>query len=161
MIAGYKFLGSNRTNLSGKANRGSRGIGVLIKKSMYSCFSVKIGIKIDDNVLSVILTSNKNNECIVIYCVYLPPDMSRFGQNNENILNWLLLDIYNNQNVDATVICGDFNARIGNKKDTSEYDNIPERKHLDCVTNEQGNKLLNFINDMRGCHEWKDNTTPG
>ena len=49
------------------------------------------------------------------------------------------------------IICGDFNARIGEKQHCQFYDDVSQRKALDIVTNRQGDLLLNFVNDIKGC----------
>ena len=53
---------------------------------------------------------------------------------------------------DAVIICGDFNARIGNTNDANDcIDNIPNRGSMDNIQNQHGKSFLEFLNDSRCC----------
>ena len=108
-------------------------------------------MEFDDNVLGLRLCCNDTNEILIVYCVYLPPDSSRYGQYNETILNTLVMDIYKHSEANNILVCGDFNARTGNLPDTLEFDDISERIVIDETVNRQGKKLLDFVGDIRGC----------
>ena len=43
------------------------------------------------------------------------------------------------------------NARIGEKPDCLDYESLMVRRTLDTVSNKQGEKLIAFVNDMKGC----------
>lgn len=54
--------------------------------------------------------------------------------------------------IDAIVICGDFNSRIGNAQDINNtVDNIPCRLVKDQTQNQHGNSFIEFLNDTRIC----------
>ena len=91
------------------------------------------------------------NEYVVVYCIYLPPDSSKYGQNNENVLNLLTIEMYKHANTKNILICGDFNARAGTRNECDDKDGISNHKNPDTIVNAQGLKLLNFISDIRGC----------
>ena len=63
----------------------------------------------------------------------------------------MTVEVYRQHKANNVVICGDFNARIGEKSDTIHCDSLPERHVLDKTTNSYGDKLLTFINDIKGC----------
>ncbi len=49
-------------------------------------------------------------------------------------------------------LCGDFNARTGNLKDSIEdIDSMPPRHVLDNVVSDHGEALINCVNDCRLC----------
>ena len=89
------------------------------------------------------------NEQTVIFCVYLPTESSRYGLENEQVLNTLTIEVYKYCEADTIIVCGDFNVRIGNKCDAIDSEVI--RKSIDTVSNSQGQKLITFVNDIKGC----------
>ena len=150
-IEGFNFIGLNRKLTNNKALRSSGGIGIFFKQSLNDIFNIDICHQFRDNVLGIKLTSKFENESLLVYCVYLPPDGSRYAGQNEEILNRLVIEIYQQYETDNIIICGDFNARIGCKPDITAWDNVKPRKSLDNIWNAQGEKLLTFINDARCC----------
>ena len=105
----------------------------------------------DDNILGIKLTCPKDGETIIVYCVYLPPEGSCYSAGNENILNNLTIEIYRNSEADTILICGDFNARIGNNSDIQSWDDMSPRQVIDSTHNAQGEKLLTLVNNIKGC----------
>ena len=151
-VEGYVFFGLNRQIDIGRVYRGSGGVGLLIKNELLANYSLGKIMKIEDNVISVVLTCKMSGETICVFSVYLPPENSKHGLNNEQVLNKLTIAIYDLVNIDYVFICGDFNARIGNKDDSLlSGSEMLKRKILDEVCNAQGTKLLEFVNNIRGC----------
>ena len=70
-----------------------------------------------DNVLGIQLKCKHSSEIIVIYVVYLPPVSSKYGKLNEEILNKLTIELYRQVESEYVIICGDLNARIGDRDD--------------------------------------------
>ena len=124
-VPGYHFIGRNRELLNTKANRGSGGVGILIKNSMINTHHMTTIYTHKDNVIAIKLECKLSGQEIVIFCVYLPPEHSRYGSDNEEILNGITMEIYKHCEVDHTPICGDFNTRTGEQPDCLDYDNIP------------------------------------
>ena len=60
------------------------------------------------------------------------------------------MEVYRYQEADDMIICGDFNARLGNLNDCP-LDSVPTRICIDQTSNDQGRKLVNFINETRTC----------
>ena len=61
-------------------------------------------------------------------------------------------ETYRHSDADSIFICGDLNARIGDKLDhISEIDDIPPRKNIDHTVNQHGNSLLDFVKDTKFC----------
>ena len=148
-VEGYQFFGSNRKVSNVK---GSGGVGILINNTIYEDCKVIKSFVLQDNVIGVSLQNNYNDFETIVYCVYLPPEGSKYATNNERILNKLTIKLYRRQNADQIFICGDFNARVG------KSDDIPLTGGgtsncvvLDEMLNSQGTKLLNFISDIKGC----------
>ena len=147
-LPGYVFYGANRHNMLVKSNRGSGGIGILIKAELLNSLTAKVCFQLDDNVLGIKLSNLISKEEIVVFCVYLPPDNSRYGQLNETILNKLTIEMFNQCEASQVFICGDFNARIGKNNDCILNDNVPSRRVIDETSNNQGNRLLSFVSDI-------------
>ena len=60
--------------------------------------------------------------------------------------------MYTFSDCDALYICGDLNARIGNRQDCSEeLDSVPSRVHIDDTVNQHGQSFLEFLNDSKMC----------
>ena len=150
MVDGYVYFGVNRVGHESKTFRSSGGVGMLIKKRMYELYKVEPCFKAGDNILGVKFYNDSGNS-LVIYCVYLPPEGSKYSIGNEQLLNSLTVEIYRQNEVDNMIICGDFNTRIGNKQDTPQWDDFPKRKVLDETMNSYGQRLITFVNDIKGC----------
>ena len=147
----YQFYGRNRQTMK-ESRKGLGGIGIFIRNSLLECFDVEECYANEDYVLGLKLQWKNNiNSHLALYCVYLPPESSKYGTKNEHILNLLTIELYRQEDADNVIICGDFNARIGEKEDCQYIDGMQPRIPLDKETNTQGNKLLTFINDIRGC----------
>ena len=55
-------------------------------------------------------------------------------------------------NADLVLVCGDLNARTGDKLDyISDVDTIPIRKSLETTYNKHGELLIEFMKDARIC----------
>ena len=149
-VQSYTYFGSNREV---RNIRVSGGIGILAKDTLFNSYHVNKYFVLNDNVLGLKLEGKVNvtSDVIVIYCVYLLPENSKYGQQTENILNSLTVDIYQNSEADSILICGDFNVRTGNLDDCLDVDNVEKRINVDENVNSQGHKLLNFVSDIKGC----------
>ena len=131
--------------------RGSGGTGILIKRKLYTNFHVECCFKISENALGVKLTHKLTCESMIIVCIYLPPENSNYAASNEDILNQLTIEMYKHAEVSNIIIGGDFNARIGRECDTNRCDNISMRDIKDVIKNKQVERLLTFVNDVKGC----------
>ena len=147
-VNGYRYYGINRVTDN---NKGSGGVGMLIKLEMFSRYNIKQRLIIRDNVVGVELQPKDSGESIAVYCIYLPPISSPYASENESILDSLIIECYDLCDIDNVFFCGDFNTRVGNKKETQMCDELPNHVVIDEVFNQQGDKLLNFTNDIKGC----------
>ena len=59
--------------------------------------------------------------------------------------------LYRHSESDYLFICGDFNARIGDRNDCLLNPDVPPRRVIDSNKNSQGSKLLSFLGDMHCC----------
>ena len=148
-VENYSYIGLNQ--LTNKQTRNFGGVGILYKSCLKQNFRIEKCYEFMDNLLGIKFVNVYDNETIVIYCVYLPPEGSKHANNNEVILNNLTIEVYLNQEANSILICGDFNARIGSKSDCAEWDEMPNRAAIDKQTNSQGEKLLTMVSDIRGC----------
>ena len=151
VLEDYTYFGANRKVLNPKSTRGSGGIGLLIRTSLFNTCSIERCCEIDDYVLGILIKNYQSGHSMLVMCVYLPPEDSRYGQNNELILNLISYELFNNEDVDDIYICGDFNARIGKLNDSVMNSTVPMCTVLDDTINLQGQKLVNFCNDVNCC----------
>ena len=87
-------------------------------------------------------------------CVcYLPPENSSRGNESQEFLDNMLSQIYvHHHPLISLVICGDFNARLGEKQDYSDSaDTVPKRIIVDKTLNRYGHHILDFLNDPCCC----------
>ena len=135
------------------AQKGSGGVGILIKENLHDKFKLEICCAIADQVIGVRLKSREAAESIAVYSVYLPPEGSPHATNNENVLNRLTIEIYKQAEMDNIIVCGDFTARISEKCDIAQWENETIVKHMvtDHASNAQGERFLTFLNDIKGC----------
>ena len=88
---------------------------------------------------------------IIIAC-YLSPENSIWGRNSDQFFAHLVSEVYTYSYADSVYLCGDFNARIGNKSDhIDNIDDIPPRRNIDDVINAHGHSLLDFVLDTKLC----------
>ena len=98
---------------------------------------------------------------------YLPPDNSIiWGRDAAALFSHLIALLYMASNDDLVLLCGDFNARLGNFDELIHgVDNIRERKVIDVQHNKHGESLTEFLKDSKCCvmngrfHENLDNVT--
>ena len=87
----------------------------------------------------------------MVFCVYLPPEGSKYALDNEQVLNKLTIELYRHSEADQVFVCGDFNTRIGEMDDNVLAGaTSPPQVPLDLTTNLQGTRLINFVNDIKG-----------
>jgi hypothetical protein len=150
-ITNYKWFGNNRTNLHPRANRGSGGVGFLIKEAILENYEVFI---IDNNTEDIIWLKLQHKEDITEYLYicscYLPPEGSTRENRSQEFFDHLLTTIYTLFDENPLIICSDFNSRIGKAQDVN-IDNFPNRIHLDAGVNQQGKALLDFLSDSSLC----------
>ena len=76
-IDGYKWLGHNRQHISKRAVRGSGGVGLLIKDSMFNHFSIDIVDKQHEDILWTSFSYINNPDCCFLH-MYMLPATSNF-----------------------------------------------------------------------------------
>ena len=89
-----------------------------------------------------------------IFTCYIPPEHSSRGRVTQSIFTYLSSEIYRTiSECDCMIVCGDFNARIGNLSDCIiDVDSIIiSRSSIDKTTNKQGYDLIEFLQEMRMC----------
>ena len=124
-----------------------------MRNKLLKYYYVTKASELKDNVIGMKLVSKQGSESHMIYCVYLPPDNSKYGQENELVLDEIMISMYENAECDNIILCGDFNARVGKLNECliEESDNILIRKVIDNTTNTQGQKFINFLSDTQCC----------
>ncbi|MDA8031503.1 MAG: endonuclease/exonuclease/phosphatase family protein, partial [Alphaproteobacteria bacterium] len=140
-IEGYKWFGHNRTNISKRAVRGSGGVGVLVKESMFDRFSIDVVDKRHEDILWLACTQiNNPDNTIFIGVCYLPPAASSRGDKSHDVFDTLRCQCLKFQDKGEILICGDFNARIGSLNDMSDVTQtrLPQRQIIDYTTNSHG-----------------------
>ncbi len=70
-----------------------------------------------DGILGIELIDKCTQRSYIIFSCYLPPSNSEFGRDGSSFFTHLLTELYRHCEADNIVLCGDFNARIGEFKD--------------------------------------------
>jgi len=149
-VNNYTWFGNNRKNINPRALRGSGGVGFLIKNSILINYIIKV---VDDSVedilwLEIKCKNDPTNYLHVCSC-YLPPENSTRGCKAEEFFDNLLGNIHKIIDSNPIIICGDFNARVGNTMERN--DALINRTTIDNTSNSHGKKLLTFLEDSDCC----------
>ena len=151
-LEGYHFYAHNRQHTHINAPKGSGGVGIFVRNSLFDVFEVNIIDQSYDGILGVLLKSKQTEYEIVIYAVHLPPENSPWGRNATDFYAHLLGQIYLLSDKDAIFVCGDLNSRIGELSDIiSDIDGIPRRVVLDKNVNQHGHTFIDFLIDSKMC----------
>ena len=132
-IDGYTWIGHNRESLHVNARRGSGGVGLFVRISVYDFLKVSLLNNDTEDMLWIKMTSI----CVPIltFCIcisYLPPENSSRYVCAETFFDILLGKVYMYRHEGMVIICGDLKGRIGSHSDYIEgVDKIPERSVLD------------------------------
>ena len=127
-LEGYTWFGHNRLKIHRNAIRGSGGVGILIKNSIFESYSVAV---VNQDYEDISLIHNRSLESVGLCVCYLPPSNSSRGDNSLEFFNVLKMLVLKMQMYDAFMLCGDFNARCSNKSDTDTSlcpTNLPVRR---------------------------------
>ena len=152
-VPGYKWYGHCRKSRNVRSPRFFGGVGLFVKDDVFNSHSIDV-ISCDyDGILGVLLKNRSNGTSYVVISCYLPPEDSPWGRNADNFFNHLLSLVYTYTcNVENVLICGDFNARVGNLNDfVQSVDNLPQRNHIDTCKNSHGQVLVDFLQESNMC----------
>ena len=115
---------------------------------------IKTGILVDcrfeivdaeyDGILCVKYISKTTDFTFIIFSCFLPPENSVWGRDAQSNFAHILTNLYINNDDDAFIVYGDFNARIGSFKDFSEFHTVPNRSDIDKQQISTDKRLLNF-----------------
>ena len=151
-VQGYKWYGFNRQALHVRARKASGGVGILIRESLLSDYSVTIIDKCYEGIIGVQLQHKVSQYSMLIYSCYLPPENSPWGRDATGFYTHLLSQAYVNSDVDSILLCGDFNSRVGSLDDSIvDIDNLPKRNNLDEIVNGHGRSLIEFLHESKYC----------
>ncbi|CAG2253308.1 unnamed protein product [Mytilus edulis] len=104
-----------------------------------------------EGILCAKFTSTNTDYSFLVLSCYLPPENSVWGRDSQGFFAQILSNIYVHYTCDAIFVCGDFNSRIGNFNDFTEFDDVPTRFSLDGNTNQHGKTFLEFLNESKMC----------
>ena len=155
-LEGYTWLGNNRKQISKRAIRGSGGVGLLVKDTVFHKFTVSVLDNKSEGILWALLLDQASQHSISLCVCYLPPSNSSRGDMSLEFFSNLRLQVSKYQDTGLLCICGDFNARIGSLADIdleAVADSVPKRVTLDTAPpNTHGKELIEFVRD--GCPQW-------
>ena len=144
-------LNHNRVLMGMTTGRTHGGISMLIKESLLQEFRLSVLDNSIDDYIMVNLKNKVTSHSINLHCAYLKPENSVWN-NNDDIYQTMLTNVYSYSDCDRSIILGDFNARLGSKVDfIPNVDNINEREVLDLTENKQGADLLDLLLDSKHC----------
>ena len=148
----YTWIGQNRGKLSRKAVRGSGGVGMLVRLTLFDRFKVKVLDSSYEGILWVKFQSHdKVKMCFLICICYLPPHASSRGDTSQEFFEKLSSQCLLYPALGIICLCGDFNTRCGNHQDVLELHGFPPRQILDYFTNSHGLQLIDFMRPLDLC----------
>ena len=93
---------------------------------------------------------SKNN--VSITRSYLPTDNSVYWEEADDYFQVLVSLLYECVNDNLTILCEDYKARIGNRKDYIDtIEHLRERTVIDNTVNDHGISLINFLLQSNTC----------
>ena len=105
-----------------------------------------------DEVLYIKLTDKHTGFTISLFGLYIPPETSSFGQNADQVYEYMGSKVYKSCDDDIILVLGDLNGRIGEKLDyIQDIDNIPPRVCIDKTVNVHGRSLEQFLIRAKMC----------
>ena len=151
-VDGFRWYGHNRHSTHHKAPKGSGGVGIFVKDSVFDRYKVRVVDKTIDGIIGLMIEHIETDyTCFVLSC-YLSPENSPWGRDSTSFFAHLLSQIYTYAESDAIIVCGDFNSRIGELSDTIlNIDSLPPRVVLDKVVNHHGKSLIEFLQESKFC----------
>lgn len=149
-------LESNFATLQKKQNQEAvkthGGVGILVRNDVFIDYNVSVCVNDYEGLIAVDVVNSQPGFSSVIACTYLAPGDSPYGADPEGYFNRLLLMIYECHDSENIIMCGDLNARIGNRKDVaSTVSDINDRLVIDMVVNSHGKDFIEFLNDSCCC----------
>ncbi|CAG2236293.1 unnamed protein product [Mytilus edulis] len=150
-VDGYTWKGLNRHCIHRNAPKGSGGVGLLIKQWILNEYNCELIDGSFEGIFCVRFTSKSTNFTFTVLSCYLPPETSIWGRDSQGFFAQVLTNIYDQSESDMIILCGDFNSRIGNLKDYSEFDCIPTRNVIDKTKNQHGKSFIEFLNESKMC----------
>ena len=125
-------------------------MGFLIKTKTLELYEPRILDHSQDGLLWMKLKDAPELGIIMCVC-YLPPEGSSRGNSAQEFYDRQLTQLYTICDGNPTIICGDYNGRIGHKTDCN-IDEIPiAGVPIDNTCNKFGDHLLDFIHDASLC----------
>ena len=124
-IEGYRWIGHCRPTRHVNAKMTHGGVGIFIKDTLYTTYNISILDRSFDGILVLLFKHKITEYCFAVYNCYLAPESSPYGRDNTAFYTHLLSLRYLHSYVDCSFLCGDHNARLGNRQDpVSNIDNI-------------------------------------
>lgn len=121
-----------------------------MKSEIVELYSVHIIEKSFEGIIWLRFTDKLSDFSFLVCGIYLPPERYSRGDTSQQFYDALLTQFYYHWQNELTLICGDFNGRIGRKSDCDDSA-LPKRCPLDTDTNKFGDHLLDFLQDTNLC----------
>ena len=152
LIDGYVTIYNNRKIIHKKAESGSGGTAFLLKKELYERYKVTREDMNVDGLIMLRLKHKLSNHTMSILSPDLPPESSTHCDDPDTYFQKLLSFIYEFYDDDVILMCGDYNARVGQKCDYVEtIDELPSRSVIDTTCNDHGISPINFCVQSKMC----------
>ena len=150
-IDNYTIFQHNRQPQGG-GRRGSGGIAIAIKNSIFFTHEVLGIYKTADGILGLKLRETFTEYTVGIMANYLSPSNYHYGRDAENYFNNCAVLWETLSDCDLRVGAGDYNSRTKQEVDyLPDIDGglIPPRVNLDQNKNSHGDSFLSFLKDTR------------
>ncbi len=140
------WYGNNRSFVHKNACRASGGIGFLVKRTLIDCHDVDVIENQADGIIALGISNKKSHFSTLIIGLYVPPENSVIGEKIDSFLENVTNMLYEHNDYDMTIVCGDFNSRLGKELDyIPEIDVLPLRVIIDEVHDQNGITMCDFL----------------
>lgn len=153
-VQGYKCYAKNHREKTRGSPKTFGGVCILVRNEIFTKYSVEVCSNDTEGLIALRFKHNLSEFESIIASTYLPPADSPYGREVEPFFNRLLMLIYECNEADNVVFCGDINARIGSRQDiclSSDVKGISTRQTVDVKVNSHGQAFLDFLNDACCC----------
>ena len=153
-LPGYNRFQNNRQYRQTKAVKTSRGVCILTKMYLTLNYDISIADSSYDGIIAICMKHKVSDFSFVIVCVYIyiSPEQSIWGKDSLLFFSHLLSIIYDYNDSDYKILCGNFNAINGDMKDfVLGVDNITYRTCIDSVKGGHYKDFIDFLIESKMC----------
>ncbi|CAG2193143.1 ACAD9 [Mytilus edulis] len=151
-MAGYKWIGHNRSEIHVRGEKGSGGVGFLVRSILATQYNIEVIDSSKEGILWISLEHKDGKDGFKACVCYLPPVNSTRNDDANEFYDALLSQVHMYGKDSLFLLCGDFNSRCSNFENyIPGVDKIPERNIVDFKSNLYGELLCEYLINSSCC----------